>query len=82
LLLELAHPIDARLVCTLQRLVVHGADLKPLLVRPSLVVGALSERLSLLHRKESTLAAMMAIFFLRCTRLLLSQSIILTSNVC
>jgi hypothetical protein len=63
LLLALAHPIGAKLACALQQVAVHGADPKPLLVRPSLVVGALSERPALLHQKEPTLAAMVAVCF-------------------
>jgi hypothetical protein len=56
LLLAVAHAIVAKLVCAWQRVVVHGVDLTPLLPPPSLVVGALSERQSLLCRKEWTLA--------------------------
>jgi hypothetical protein len=61
LLLALAHTIDAKLACALQQVAVHDADPMQLLVRPSLVVGALSERPALLHRKEPTLAAMVAV---------------------
>jgi hypothetical protein len=62
-LLALAHPIDAKLAYALQQVAVHGADPKPLLVRPSLVGVADSARPSLLHRKEPTLAAMVAVYF-------------------